>query len=172
MKRIPLLAGLFILLLISGCSQGPGTASDPNIIVVLADDLGYGDISSFNESGKIPTPHIDQMAMQGMRFTDAHTSSSVCTPTRYGLLTGRYNWRSRLKRGVLNGRSEALIPLDRSTVASLLQEQGYHTAFIGKWHLGWDWVHQDTMDPLAGNERKPIDFSKPISHSPNDLGFS
>ncbi len=172
MKKISLLTGLFLALLLSGCNTGPGAASPPNIIVVLADDLGYGDISSFNTNGKIPTPNIDQMAKEGMRFTDAHTSSSVCTPTRYGLLTGRYNWRSRLKRGVLNGRSEALIPLDRSTVASILQDQGYHTAFIGKWHLGWNWAHRDAGASDAGNKSKPIDFSALISHSPNDLGFS
>ena len=84
--------------------------SQPNIIYILADDLGYGDISCFNENSKIETPNLDQLAAEGMRFTDAHTSSAVCTPTRYGILTGRYNWRSTLKQGVLSGYSKALIP--------------------------------------------------------------
>ena len=133
----------------------------PNIIYILADDLGYGDLSAFNENSKIQTPHLDTLALQGMRFTDAHTSSAVCTPTRYGILTGRYNWRTRLKRGVLNGKSDALIPSERSTVASLLKSANYHTAFIGKWHLGWNW----------SKNGKDIDFSEPVTNSPNDLGF-
>ena len=135
----------------------------PNIIYILADDLGYGDLSAFNPDGKINTPHLDTLAAEGMMFTDAHTSSAVCTPTRYGILTGRYNWRSRLKSGVLWGKSEALIPMERTTVASMLQDQGYHTAFVGKWHLGWNW----TMD-----DEENIDFSKEVTHNPNDLGFS
>ncbi len=147
----------------------------PNIIYVLADDLGYGDISGFNPDGKIKTPHIDLLARQGIKFVDAHTSSSVCTPTRYGILTGRYNWRSSLKSGVLTGKSKALIPNGRATVASILKGEGYHTAFIGKWHLGWDWALKDTSD-FGGEgwnqeDFDAIDFSKPISHSPNDLGF-
>ena len=117
----------------------------PNIIYVLADDLGYGDIHSFNTKGKIKTPNIDRLASNGMKFTDAHTSSAVCTPTRYGILTGRYNWRSPLKSGVLTGKSKALIPPERSTVASLLKKSGYHTGFIEKWHLGWDWAQKDSL---------------------------
>lgn len=135
----------------------------PNIIYVLADDLGIGDVNCFNPEGKIKTPNLDNMAAQGVKFTDAHTSSSVCTPTRYGILTGRYNWRSRLKKGVLGGKSEHLIPNERATVASLLKKSGYNTAFIGKWHLGWDWHKTD-----GG---KKIDYSKPIVNNPNDLGF-
>jgi len=134
----------------------------PDIIYILADDLGYGDLSAFNPDGNINTPHLDKLAADGMMFTDAHSSSAVCTPTRYGILTGRYNWRSRLKSSVLWGKSEALIPMERTTVASMLQDQGYHTAFIGKWHLGWNW----TMD-----EEEHIDFSQPVTHNPNDLGF-
>ena len=127
--------------------------SKPNIIYILADDLGYGDLSSFNPSGKIKTPHLDELASQGMKFTDAHTSSSVCTPTRYGILTGRYNWRTRLKQGVLNGRSTALIPKERSTVASILNLLVMKLPLIGKWHLGWDWPK---------NEDNHIDFSLPV----------
>lgn len=163
------------LLLNSGCQSKKEALPATNIIFILADDLGYGDISAFNENGKIKTPHIDKLAEQGMKFTDAHTSSSVCTPTRYGILTGRYNWRSRLKSGVLTGKSKALIPKDRTTVASMLQKQGYHTAFIGKWHLGWDWTLHDTNE-FGGEgwdaaDFDNIDFSQPITHTPNDLGF-
>ena len=111
-------------------------ASKPNVILVMADDLGIGDISPTNPNCKIATPYLQQLADEGLTFFDAHTTSSVCTPTRYGLLTGRYNWRSRLSRGVLNGRSEHLIPVERATLGHLLRESGYHTAMIGKWHLG------------------------------------
>jgi len=133
---------LSILLIFSYCENA--TERPPNIIYILADDLGYGDIGVFNSEGKIKTPQLDLMAQQGMVFTDAHTTSSVCTPTRYGILTGRYNWRSPLKKGVLSGTSSGLIPKDRTTVASFLKSQGYQTAFIGKWHLG----HKKAYLPL------------------------
>lgn len=112
----------------------------PNIVVILADDLGYGDVQVLNPSrGKIPTPHLDRLATQGMIFSDAHSGSSVCTPTRYGLLTGRYAWRTRLQRGVLDGGSEQpLIAAERLTVGEMLRRQGYKTACIGKWHLGFE----------------------------------
>ena len=133
----------------------------PNIILVMADDLGIGDISPTNLECKIKTPHLQKMANEGMTFLDAHTPSSVCTPTRYGLLTGRYNWRSRLARGVLSGRSPHLIPADRPTLGHLLKGAGYHTSMIGKWHLGWDWAKD-------GNE---IDYTKPVKNGPNINGF-
>ncbi len=154
---------LLLALVLQSFQESPKKKSknQPNIIYILADDLGYGDVSTFNENGKIKTPHLDQLAADGMKFTDAHTSSSVCTPTRYGIITGRYNWRSHLKRGVLGGKSEALIPNNRSTVASTLKSSGYNTAFIGKWHLGWNWTKKG----------KEIDFSKPVTNTPNDLGF-
>jgi arylsulfatase A len=135
----------------------------PNIIFVLADDMGYGDVSALNPEGKIKTPNLDRLIAEGMAFTDAHTTSAVCTPTRYGILTGRYNWRSHLKQGVLNGYSPALIEAGRETVASMLQKQGYSTAFIGKWHLGWNWVMDDSGE---------VDYSKPLTYSPNDAGFN
>ncbi|MCX8495556.1 MAG: arylsulfatase [Akkermansiaceae bacterium] len=110
----------------------------PNIIYILADDLGYGDVQCLNpQRGKIKTPHLDKLASQGMTFTDAHSNSSVCTPTRYGLLTGRYAWRTRLQSNVLDGYVEPLIAADRLTVPSLLKQNGYQTACIGKWHLGF-----------------------------------
>jgi len=164
---------LLIFLLFSCCKQKHSVP--PNIIYILADDLGYGDLGAFNPEGKIKTPHLDQMAHQGMIFTDAHTSSSVCTPTRYGILTGRYNWRSPLKKSVLSGTSQALIPQDRTTVASFLKNNGYQTAFIGKWHLGWDWALKDSTfnnKPIKDHEIfEKIDFSKNITNSPNGLGF-
>ena len=115
-------------------------AEKPNIVYILADDLGYGDVQCLNpKRGKIATPHLDKLAAQGMTFTDAHSGSSVCTPTRYGLLAGRYAWRTRLQAGVLDGgNDEPLIAPDRLTVAGLLKTQGYTTACIGKWHLGFN----------------------------------
>jgi arylsulfatase A len=116
------------------------SASKPNIVYILADDLGYGDVQALNPTrGKIKTPHLDRLAAQGMTFTDAHSGSSVCTPTRYGLLTGRYAWRSRLQKGVLDGTDDPpLIAEDRLTVPAFLRQHGYATAAIGKWHLGFD----------------------------------
>ncbi|MFK7810862.1 MAG: arylsulfatase [Maribacter sp.] len=147
----------------------------PNIIYILADDLGYGDISSFNPEGKIKTPNIDKLAEEGMKFTDAHSPSAVCTPTRYGIITGRYSWRSSLKQGVLTGKSKALISKSRTTVASLLQKADYQTAFIGKWHLGWDWAQKDTAnfggEGWDSKDFSNLDFTKPVTHTPNDLGF-
>ena len=112
----------------------------PNIIYILADDMGYGDINAFNPHSQIPTPTLDSMASAGIMFTDAHSNSSVSTPTRYGTLTGRYAFRSSLKKGVLTGYSSPLIEKGRETIASFLSNQGYQTACIGKWHLGLDWV--------------------------------
>jgi arylsulfatase A-like enzyme len=134
----------------------------PNIVFVLADDMGYGDVHAINPKSKIATPNLDGLVAAGMTFTDAHTPSGVCTPTRYGLLTGRYCWRSRLKRGVLNGYSDPLIETDRPTVASFLKSQDYSTGIVGKWHLGLGWVRPDG---------ETIDFEKPITHGPNTIGF-
>lgn len=114
--------------------------SRPNVVVILADDLGYGDVHCYNpDRGKIPTPNIDRLAEQGIRFTDGHCSSGCCSPSRYTLLTGRYHWRSRLQSGIVGVWEKPLLAADRLTIASLAQQQGYRTACIGKWHLGWDW---------------------------------
>ncbi|MEX0866422.1 MAG: arylsulfatase [Pirellulales bacterium] len=137
--------------------------SRPNIVVIYADDLGYGDVTCYNPNGKLPTPHIDKLAAQGMRFTDGHSSSGVCTPSRYTLLTGRYHWRTRLQRGIVALWERPLIDADRRTVAGMLQDRGYTTACIGKWHLGWDWPRQ--------RDRKGIDFTKPIKGGPTAVGF-
>ena len=182
MKSIPLCFLLLVSLgtfFFSGCKnvrqKDKTTAKLPNVIYILADDLGYGDIGAFNPNGKIATPNIDALAANGIKFIDAHTSSAVCTPTRYGILTGRYNWRSTIKNGVLTGKSRALIPKQRTTVASLLKRRGYTTAFIGKWHLGWDWALKDSTDfggeGWNAEDFDTIDFTKPITNGPNDLGF-
>jgi arylsulfatase A-like enzyme len=138
-----------------------GDRAKPNVVYILADDLGYGDLKSMNTDGKIATPGSDQMAKEGMIFTDAHSNSAVCTPTRYGVLTGRYAFRSRMKKGVLNGYSTYLIENGRMTVPSFLKNQGYHTAFIGKWHLGWDWA----------KDGEKFDYSKPVQNGPKEKGF-
>ncbi|MEI6892645.1 MAG: arylsulfatase [Pontiella sp.] len=162
--------------------------SKPNIIYILTDDMGYGDVHCLNpERGKIKTPHMDRLAAEGMIFTDAHTSSSVCTPTRYGILTGRYNWRSKLQKGVLDGYGRPLIPTDRLTVASFLKGNGYHTAMIGKWHLGLEIATIDGKPAMpksraslraklgkgvfAPEELSNIDWKGTISGGPVDLGF-
>jgi arylsulfatase A len=164
-KVLSFTTGISTLFLSDGCSSSDKKNDKelPNIIYVMADDLGYGDVSVFNKNGKIMTPNIDRMASEGICFTDAHSSSSVSTPTRYGILTGRYSWRSRLKQSVLDGYSDALIPEERTTVASLLKKHGYYTAFIGKWHLGWGWARSENGIS--------VDFNSPITNGPNDLGF-
>ena len=148
----------------------------PNIVYILCDDLGYGDVKCLNPEGKIATPNMDRLAASGMTFTDAHSSSAVCTPTRYGILTGRYNWRSRLQSGVLGGLSPRLIEPGRMTVASLLQARGYHTAAIGKWHLGMDWVRKPGKDVSELTIESPdqvwnVEYGKPIANGPNAVGF-
>lgn len=174
MNRRILSVFFFIGFLLNACfAENNNSKTKPNIIFILADDLGYGDVACYNENSKIATPFIDKMASEGVLFTDAHTSSSVCTPTRYGILTGRYNWRSTLKKGVLSGYSKALIDPDRQTVAGFLKGQGYHTAFIGKWHLGWDWeiVEGEATGDENLNAEPRVDFSKPVKNGPNTLGF-
>ena len=117
----------------------------PNIVYILADDLGYGDVFANNPESKINTPNIDKLAAQGMRFTDAHTTSSVCTPSRYSIMTGSYPWRSRLPIGVLRGYSRTLINPQQQTIANLLKTKAYQTGVVGKWHLGVDWVLKDAF---------------------------
>ncbi|WFE86623.1 sulfatase-like hydrolase/transferase [Parabacteroides chongii] len=159
-----LLLSLGSMAVLSGCAQQPQEQKKPNIVFIFADDMGYGDVSAFNENSKIQTTNIDRIANEGVAFTDAHSSSSVSTPSRYSLLTGRYNWRSDLKSGVLMGYNKALIAPDRRTIASVLRDQGYQTACIGKWHLGWDWNNIE-----AGKDS--VDFSKPITNGPTTRGF-
>lgn len=147
-------------------------APRPNIVFLICDDLGYGDVHCLNpEHGKIATPGADRLAAQGMIFTDAHSGSSVCTPTRYGVMTGRYSWRTKLQGGVVEGFAPSLIAQDRPTVASFLKSAGYHTAAIGKWHLNFDY-----LDPKTGAVLRAKDFKTPpvgarIPDGPITRGF-
>ena len=157
----------------------------PNILLILADDLGYGDIHAYNpDRGKLPTPHLDRLAAEGMRFTDAHSSSGVCSPSRYALLTGRYHWRTRLQNGIVGVFGEPLIAPDRLTVAGLAKRHGYRTAAIGKWHLGWDWPiaeadralfrgakESDTAAPEANRAAWAKVFGQRIPGGPTTRGF-
>ncbi len=144
----------------------------PNLIYILADDMGYGDISALNENCGFCTPNFDRMAAEGMCFTDAHATSAVCTPSRYGILTGRYNWRSRLKSHVMGGYSEALIEEGRKTVADLLKSAGYRTAIIGKWHLGMNFAKEPGFSETPDFEAcDHVDYSGKIERSPVTNGF-
>lgn len=147
----------------------------PNVILILADDMGYGDVSALNESAGFITPNFDRMCDEGIAFTDAHATSAVCSPSRYGLLTGRYNWRSALKRGVLGGCDPALIEKGRMTIGTLFQNQGYRTAAIGKWHVGMDFenVNDDIMDHDFADYgiREGINYAGRIENAPTTRGF-
>lgn len=168
MNLLPhLISGLFV----AGVSAS--AATQPNIVYILADDMGQGDVSAYNPNGKIPTPNIDRMVREGMKFTDAHTSSSVCSPTRYGIMTGRHTWRSQLKKGVLSGHSPHLIETGRETVASFMKKQGYKTACIGKWHLGMDWALKPEFKPGKSMRisNKYVDITQPIKNGPRSVGF-
>ena len=172
--RIVLTAWLFAVA--GSAALAAPVGSQPNIIVVLADDLGYGDLRCLNPEAKIATPHLDQLATEGMVFTDAHSGSSVCTPTRYGLLTGRYAWRTKLQSGVLGGLSPPLIQRTRTTVASFLKRQGYQTDCVGKWHLGLGWrVEQGKeVNRLSIETREQVwnvDYAMPFNGGPIKLGF-
>ena len=164
-----------------GSADGP-----PNIVLILADDLGYGDPGCNNPGSKIPMPNVNAIAANGVRFTDAHSPSAVCTPTRYGLLTGRFAWRTWLKRGVVGGYTPPLLEPDRTTVASLLKGRGYSTGFFGKWHLGLGWTRMNGLTPGWQDAEKYFkgswqdadpktglnaDFSKPVQGGPVDHGF-
>lgn len=137
------------------------TPSRPNILVIYTDDQGYGDMSALNPQSKIATPNLDRLAREGLTFTDGHCADTVCTPSRYALLTGRYSWRTSLKSGVLHAEGACLIAPERMTVASLLKANGYHTAMFGKWHLQMKF-------PGAVGRR---DWTQPITDGPNDHGF-
>jgi len=165
---------MLLLLYLSSSFTREKTPSKPNIVLVVVDDLGYGDIGVYNPVSKIPTPNVDKLASQGVVFTNGHTSASQSSPTRYGIMTGRYSWRTRLQVGVLPQFDEPLIDKDRMTVASLLKGAGYSTACIGKWHLGLGWqpIEGKTIDYRSwGASPADIDYSKPLTASPNDFGF-
>ena len=162
LARCGMASVLTSLLLLQSATVYAEDQAKPNVVLVLCDDLGYGDVQCLNpERGKIATPNIDQFASQGMTFTDAHSGSSVCTPTRYGIMTGRYSWRTKLQNGVVQAYSPSLIKEDRVTIAGFLQTQGYHTAAIGKWHLNMQYIAPDgnsiekSKDPPAVGAKIP-----------------
>lgn len=166
----------FSLCLLALFAPHVGANDKPNVVVILADDLGCGDLRALNPDGKIPTPNLDALAASGCAFTDAHSPSAVCSPTRYGLLTGRYAWRSKLQNGVLGGLSPRLIEPGRLTVAQLLKDNGYHTACVGKWHLGMDWQlkPEKKVSELSIEPREQVfnvEYDKPIKNGPNAVGF-
>jgi arylsulfatase A len=165
--------GLLPVLVLAGAAsaEAPRASRPPNIVFILADDLGYGDVRCFNSSGKIDTPQLDRLAAAGMRFTDAHSGSAVCTPTRYGILTGRYAWRSALKSGVLNGFSRRLIEPGRLTVPEFLRQHGYQTMCVGKWHLGMDWPRKEGHRSGKITNGWEVDYSRPIAGGPIAVGF-
>lgn len=166
-RRFPIVGilALAIFQSVDVCAADAPSSSKPNIVYILADDLGYGDVKCLGgQRGKIPTPNIDRLASQGMVFTEAHSSSAVCTPTRYGILTGRYNWRSQLQRGILRSSGgTVLIAPDRLTVPGFLKQHGYSTGAVGKWHLGWQWARNATD--------KDADLAQPIKEGPTARGF-
>ncbi len=173
-NRIQLLTYVFIFTLSLSSLSFVLSDDRPNIVLILADDMGYGDIQAYNKASKIPTPHLNSLARDGMLFTDAHSPSAVCTPTRYALLTGRYCWRSKLKRGVLGGYSKPLIEKGRSTMADLLKKKGYNTGMVGKWHLGMDLplLPKSDKKKLTKWQGDPgIDFKGTITDGPTHHGF-
>jgi len=183
--RIKILLLSLLMVGLWACKEKPAQESThPNVVIIYADDLGYGDVQSYNpHHGKIPTPNIDRLASEGMRFTDAHSSSAVCSPSRYTLLTGRYHWRTRLQKGIVPVFGPPLITPDRLTVGGLAKQHDYRTACIGKWHLGWDWpIPEGKRDMFIAKEKKVFAtdehralwqevFSQPVPGGPTAVGF-
>ena len=161
----------YALLLILICASS-NAGEKPNIIYIICDDLGYGDVQCLAlETSKIPTPNADKLASEGMIFIDAHSGSSVCTPTRYGILTGRYSWRTWLQKGVVTGFAPSLIAVKRPTVAGFLKEQGYATAAIGKWHLNFEYINPRTGEQYTQKEYKTPPVGAKVPDGPISRGF-
>lgn len=169
--RIPLLVSLACA---GGLASSPAEPFRPNVILILADDLGYGDVGCYNDESKVPTPNLDRLASEGMRFTDAHSPATVCTPSRYSLMTGRMAFRAPNGGTVFTGvGGPSLIEPGRLTLPAMLQQQGYATAAIGKWHVGLT-VRDAEGKPIhdGGLEAvKRIDYSRRIEGGPLDHGF-
>ncbi|QDS94988.1 Arylsulfatase [Roseimaritima multifibrata] len=169
--------GLVLLASIGLRSDLPAAENrSPNILILYADDLGFGDLASQNPQSKIPTPNLDRLATQGMRFSDAHSSSGICTPSRYALLTGRHHWRDF--HGIVQAMGDSVFAPERLTLPEMLKECGYQTAAIGKWHLGWDWaaIRKPDAKPIANQKRKvygpdAYNWNEPIPNGPLAHGF-
>lgn len=177
--QIKLIIFILSIILSVGCREQKTGFRNPNVIIILADDLGYGDLECYGAT-KIETPVIDKLASEGMMFTNAYVTSSLCSPSRYSILTGRYSWRTRLKFGVLKYFEKPLIENDRTTLATMLKRNGYHTTCVGKWHLGLDWQVNDrapeNVDDSVFNTwnvhaQEYIDFTKPVRNGPLEHGF-
>jgi arylsulfatase A-like enzyme len=174
-----------IVLSLAFLVTGARAIEKPNIVLIYADDLGYGEVSAYNPArNKVPTPRIDHLAAQGMRFTDAHSSSAVCSPSRYTMLTGRYHWRSRLQQGIVGLWEKPLIAEDRLTLGGMLRGHGYQTAITGKWHLGWDWnLSKTQIAQMSASNKNVVSptqeqlalwsqlFARDIRGGPVDRGF-
>ena len=154
----------------SSMSTASAAEQLPNVLLIYADDLGYGDLGCYNPESKIPTPHLDELASEGVRFMDGHSSSGICTPSRYALLTGRYHWRKF--HGIVNGFGKSVFEPERLTLPEMLKAKDYTTGAIGKWHLGWDWDALRKPDaPRKGNRVEHYDWSQSIPGGPLDHGF-
>lgn len=172
-----------ILLLLLASAMVTARAAQPNVVILYADDLGFGDLGIQNPGSKIPTPNLDRLAREGTRFTDAHSSSGVCTPSRYALLQGRYHWRKF--HGIVNSFEPPVLDEEKTTLAELLKGRGYNTACFGKWHLGWDWEAIRRPGAVAADAPKngrivkggggfppdAFDWSRPIPGGPLSHGF-
>ena len=162
---------LLVAACMAGLSAGAGEpAALPNIVILYADDMGYGDLGANNPQSKIPTPHLDRLAAEGMRFTDAHSSSGVCTPSRYALLTGRHHWRDF--HGIVNAFEPSVFRPGQLTLPEMLRRRGYETACVGKWHLGWNWdAIRRPGTPRGSIAHGDFDWSRPIPGGPRAHGF-
>ena len=176
MRRFHGLAFAFLALLTSAVGPPCPAGELPNVVIIYADDMGYGDLAIQNPEAKIPTPNLDRLAREGRRFTDAHSSSGICTPSRYALLTGRYHWRKF--HGIVQSWGGSVFDPDRLTLPEMMRARGYATACIGKWHLGWDWsaIRNPDAERVGAGRRKTwpaeaFDWSKPIPDGPTAHGF-
>lgn len=184
MNKLLYIFPLFLLACNTASLRAQDEIALPNILIIYADDLGYGDLSIQNPHSKIPTPNLDRLARQSIRFTDAHSSSGICTPSRYALLTGRYHWRKLY--GIVGSFGASVFDAEQLTLPEMLQERGYHTAAMGKWHLGWNWdavrrpdvkrvqvsvPKEDPWLPKTAWGPEAFDWSQPIPDGPLSHGF-
>lgn len=161
-KNLVILFGILLSVCLGSCTVKETKVEKPNIVIIYTDDQGYGDVSALNPEAKFKTPNMDKLVNEGLTFTDGHSSDAVCTPSRYSLLTGRYSWRTSLKKGVLHADGPCLIEKGRMTIATMLREHGYNTAMVGKWHLQME---------FEGTNGKDRDWSKPFKEGPITHGF-